>query len=339
MRTRLCSGAIAFTLAASVSTALAQTSPPEFGGKTISLYIGNSVGGGYDLYGRALARHMNKHIPGAPTIIPKNMEGGGSMRAANFMAELAPRDGTAIATIGRGTVFAPLMGQAAAKFDAPKLSWIGSSNDEVSACAAWHTAGVTSFEDLKKTDLVIATTVATDDATQLPKLLNGIFGTRFKVVLGYPGGAQMNKAMESGEAQGRCGLSWGSFKATHPHWIEQRLVIPLFQVAQTKHPDLPNVPLLSDIATTQEQKQMIATFVARQVMGRPFFAPQGVPAETVTTLRTAFDATMRDPEYIAEAEKMRLEVNPVSGVRVQELVAEIYRTPRGVIRKMIELSK
>ena len=325
--------------AAFASIAMAQEPVSDFAGKTISLYIGNSVGGGYDLYARAVARHMTKHLQGAPTIIPKNMEGGGSMRAANFMAELAPRDGTAIATIGRGTIFAPLMGQPGATFDATALSWIGSANDEVSACAAWHTSGVSSFDDLKKKELIIATTVATDDATQLPKLLNGLFGTRFKAVLGYPGGTQMNKAMESGEAQGRCGLSWGSFKATHPQWIEKKLVTPLFQVGLAKHPDLPDVPLLSDLATNEEQRQMIATFVARQVMGRPFFAPQQVPASTVVALREAFDATMRDPDYRAEAEKMGLEVNPVSGARVQDMVAEIYRTPRTVIQKMMKLSK
>ena len=325
--------------AMSASGVLAQAPAADFAGKTISLYIGNSVGGGYDLYARAVARHMAKHLPGAPAIIPKNMEGGGSMRAANFMAELAPRDGTAIATIGRGTIFAPLMGQPGANFDATALSWIGSANDEVSACAAWYTSGVTSFDDLRKNELIIATTVATDDATQLPKLLNGLFGTRFKLVLGYPGGTQMNKAMESGEVQGRCGLSWGSFRATHPHWIEKKLVTPLFQVALVKHADLPHVPLLSDFATTEEQRQMIATFVARQVMGRPFFAPQQVPAATVTALREAFEATMSDPEYRAEAEKMGLEVNPVSGARVQDMVAEIYRTPRGVIQKMMDLSK
>ena len=325
--------------AAFASTAMAQEPVSDFAGKTISLYIGNSVGGGYDLYARAVARHMTKHLQGAPTIIPKNMEGGGSMRAANFMAELAPRDGTAIATIGRGTIFAPLMGQPGATFDATALSWIGSANDEVSACAAWHTSGVSSFDDLKKKELIIATTVATDDATQLPKLLNGLFGTRFKAVLGYPGGTQMNKAMESGEAQGRCGLSWGSFKATHPQWIEKKLVTPLFQVGLAKHSDLPDVPLLSDLATNEEQRQMIATFVARQVMGRPFFAPQQVPASTVVALREAFDATMRDPDYRAEAEKMGLEVNPVSGARVQDMVAEIYRTPRTVIQKMMKLSK
>jgi tripartite-type tricarboxylate transporter receptor subunit TctC len=317
----------------------AQPSSADFSGKSISLYIGNSVGGGYDLYARAVARHMAKHIPGAPAIIPKNMEGGGSLRAANFMAELAPRDGTAMATIGRGTVFSPLMGQAGANFDATALSWIGSANNEVSACVAWHTSGVASFEDLKRRDLILATTVATDDATQLPKLLNGIFGTRFKVVLGYPGGTQMNKAMESGEAQGRCGLSWGSFIATHPHWVEKQMVKPLFQVALERHPAMPDVPLLSDYATTDEQKQMLATFVARQVMGRPFFAPQAVPSATVKVLRDAFDATMSDGEFLAEAKKTRLEINPVSGARVQELVAEIYRTPRGVIQKMIELSK
>ena len=330
---------ISAILAALSSSVAAQSPATDFSGKTISLYIGFSAGGGYDLYGRAVGRHMGKHMPGSPAVVPRNMGGGGSLRAANYMAELAPRDGTAIATIGRGTVFAPLMGQPGANFDATAFAWLGSANEEASTCIAWHTSGVSSFDDLKKKDLILASTVATDDASQLPKLLNGLLGTRFKVILGYPGGAQMNKAIESGEVQGRCGLSWGSFKATHSRWVESKLVSPLFQVALTRHPDLLHVPLLMEYASTDEQKQMLATFVARQVMGRPFFAPQGLPGDTVTLLRSAFDATMRDSEFVAEMEKLRLEVNAVTGARVQELVTEIHRTPRHVIKKMMELSE
>ena len=316
----------------------AQVAEPSFTGKTISLYIGNSIGGGYDLYARALARHMAKHIPGNPTIVPKNMEGGGSLRAANYMAEVAPRDGTAIATIGRGTAFAPLMGQRGAAFDATALSWIGSANEERSVCVAWHTSGVHSFEDLKSRDLVIGSTLATDDASQLPKLLNGLFGTRFKLVLGYPGGNEMNLAMERGETQGRCGLSWGSFKATHPDWVSEKRALPLFQVSLAKTQDLADVPFLLDIATNDEERMMLKSFAARQAMGRPFFAPPGVPKPTLDLLRRAFNETMADADFRADAEKSGLELNPVEGERVADLVREIYLTPPDVIRRMIEMS-
>ncbi len=320
-------------------TASADTAMEVYKGKTISLFIGNSIGGGYDLYARTLARHLPKFITGNPTIIPKNMEGGGSLRAANYMYDVAPRDGTAIATIGRGTAFAPLIGQPGAKFHGPSFSWIGSANDETSACAAWHTSGVANFNELRLSDLILGTTLATDDATQLPKLLNGLFGTRFKLVMGYPGGNEMNMAMERGETQGRCGLSWGSYKATHPEWVEKKLLKILFQVSFSKHPDLPDVPLLMDLAETQEQKQMLSAFAARQVMGRPFFAPPGLPVEVLNILRDAFDATMKDNEFLADSVRTGLEINPVSGDRIQKLVADIYQTPTDVVQKMIRLSQ
>ena len=333
---KLLFAAAAYTL--SIAASCAQPAVVNFAGKTISLYIGNSIGGGYDLYGRAIARHLSKHIPGSPAILPKNMEGGGSLRAANFMASVAPRDGTAIATIGRGTAFATLMGQKGATFDATTLSWLGSANEETSVCAAWHTSSVKSMPDLKTRDLVIGSTLATDDASQLPKLLNGLFGTRFKLVLGYPGGNEMNMAMERGETQGRCGLSWGSFNATHPEWVTKKFVTPLFQVALSRSPDLPEAPLLLDMATNEEQRMMIKSFAVRQAMGRPFFAPPDLPEATLNMLRQAFDATMADREFRADAEKSGLEINPVKGARVAELVSEIYRTPPEVVRRMIEMS-
>jgi tripartite-type tricarboxylate transporter receptor subunit TctC len=309
-----------------------------FSGKTISLYIGNSVGGGYDLYARILARHMTKYIPGAPTIVPKNMEGGGSLRAANFMFNVAPRDGTAFATIGRGTAFAPLIGQRGANFDATKLTWIGSANDEVSACASWHTSGVTNVQDLFSKELVIGSTVASDDASQLPKVTNGLLGTKFKLVLGYPGGNEMNLAMERAETQGRCGLSWSSFAATHAEWIKSRKVNLLFQVSFAKHRDLPDVPLLLDLAKTPEERQILRLFAVRQVMGRPFFAPPDVPRDRANALREAFDRTMADTEFLAEATKAKLEINPVAGGKVEQIVNEIYQTPPDLVRRAAGLA-
>jgi len=332
--------AVTLALAWGVRPSPARAQSPEefFSGKTISLYIGNSVGGGYDLYARILARHMAKYIPGAPAIVPKNMEGGGSLRAANFMFNLAPRDGTAFATIGRGTAFAPLIGQRGATFDAIRFAWIGSANDEVSACAAWHTSGVGSVQDLFVRELVIGGTVASDDAAQLPKVMNGLLGTKFRLVLGYPGGNEMNLAMERGETQGRCGLSWSSFAATHPDWIKAKMINLLFQVSFAKHRDLPEVPLLLDLARTPQQRQILRLFAVRQVMGRPFFAPPDVPRDRVEVLRRAFDRTMTDPDFLAEAAKARLEVNPVAGVRVEQIVNEIYETPPDLVKKAAELA-
>jgi tripartite-type tricarboxylate transporter receptor subunit TctC len=281
---------------------------------------------------------MVKHIPGTPTIVPKNIDGGGSLRAANFVASVAPRDGTAFATIGRGTAFAPLVGQRGANFDATKFTWIGSANDEVSACASWYTSGVESVHDLFSRELVIGSTVATDDASQLPKLMNGLLGTKFKVILGYPGGNEMNLAMERGETQGRCGLSWSSFAAIQPEWVRSKKVKLLFQVSLAKHRDLPDVPLLLDLAKTPEQKQILRLFAVRQVMGRPFLAPPDVPKDRAEALRRAFDLTMADPDFLAEATKAKLEINPVAGVKVEEIVKAIYQTPADLIKRATDLA-
>jgi tripartite-type tricarboxylate transporter receptor subunit TctC len=318
--------------------ASAQSIEQFFSGKTITLYIANSVGGGYDLYGRLLSRHMSKYIPGKPAIIPKNMDGGGALRAANYMYEVAPRDGTAIATIGRGTVFAPAIGQRGANFDSTKFNWLGSANDEVSTCAAWYTSGVTNFDDLLVRDLVIGSTVASDDSAQLPKAMNGLLGTKFKIVNGYPGGNEMNLAMERGETQGRCALSWASYKATHQEWITEKKVNLLFQVSLTKHRDLPDLPLVLDLAKTEEQRQILKLFAVRQVMGRPFLAPQEVPRDRVDALRRAFDQALEDPGLIAEAEKAKLEINPVNGARVEAIVKETFSTPPEIMKKAAELA-
>jgi hypothetical protein len=267
------------------------------------------------------------------------MEGGGSLRAANFMYQVAPRDGTAIATIGRGTAFAPLIGQRGAAFEATKLTWVGSANDEVSACAAWHSSGVSSVQDLYSKELVIGGTVASDDAAQLPKVMNGLLGTKFKLVLGYPGGNEMNLAMERLETQGRCGLSWSSFVASHPKWVAEKKINLLFQVSMAKHRDLPDVPLLLDLAKTSDDRQILRLFAVRQVMGRPFFAPPDVPKDRAGVLREAFDRTLADEAFLAEATKAKLEINPVSGLKVEQIVNEIYETPPDLVKKAAELAK
>jgi len=302
-------------------------------GRTVEVYVGYSTGGGYDIYARMLARHMGRFIPGNPTLVPKNMEGAGSLRLANWLATAAPRDGTAFGTIGRGTAFDPVLGQPGAKFKGPDLSWIGSMNHEVSICAAWHDAGVSSFEDLKTKGLLVGGVSPNDDTVQFAKVLNSVLGTKLTIVTGYPGGNDIVLAMERGEVKGRCGWSWSSVVTARPTWMKEKKIVVLVQLALSKHPDLPDVPLVTDLANNPSQRQMLRLIFARQVMGRPFVAPPGIPADRLAALRRAFMQTLADKEFLADAAKARLEVDGVSGEEVEKLVKELYATPADVAKQ------
>jgi tripartite-type tricarboxylate transporter receptor subunit TctC len=315
-------------------------SPAEFfKGKTVELYIGYSVGGGYDLYARVLARHIGKFIPGNPTVVPKNMEGAGSLRLANWLYRVAPKDGTVFGTFGRGTAFDPVLGEPGAQFDGTKFSWIGSANNEVSVCVAWSTTGITSFNDLLTRDFTVGGTAGSSDTDQFPRIINGVLGTKMRVVSGYPGGNDIVLAMERGEVQGRCGWSWSSVKATHGSWINDHKITVLVQLSLGKHPDLADVPVVVDLAKTDEQRQILKLIFARQTMGRPYLAPPSVPPDRVEALRKAFIDTMNDEDFLADAEKAQLEINPVDGAHVQDLVEEVYRTSPEVAKKAAELLK
>src|SRR5258705_8369155 len=254
MALRLVSRSVVAALAIVAAPLCHAQTPAEFyRGKTIDLYIGTSVGGGYDAYGRMLARHMSKYMPGNPTIVPKNMEGGGGMRLANFLNNAAPKDGTAFAVFNRGIAFDPLLGNRTAQFEATKFNWVGSTNDEVSICATWHTTGVTTLAQLTAKELVVGATGPTGDTWPFPKIVNGVLGTRFKIISGYPGGNDVDLAMERGEVQGRCGWSWTSRKATHRPWLDRKLIHIVFQMGLSQHPDLADVPVIMDFARTHGQ--------------------------------------------------------------------------------------
>ena len=302
-------------------------------GRAIDLYIGYSVGGAYDLYARVIGRHLGAHIPGNPTLVPKNLEGAGSLRLANYLYRVAPKDGSAIGTIGRGIAFDPLLIGQGDAFDAQKYNWIGSANNEISVCVAMRQSGITKFEDLFTKELTVGGTGTSADTDQFPRVLNGVLGTKFKIVEGYPGGNDVVLAMERGEVQGRCGWSWSSVKSTHKSWIDDKRMIVLVQLSLTKHPELPDVPLAMDFAKTDEQRQILKLVLARNVMGRPYLAPPNVPTDRIAALREAFSATMADKDFRAEADKTNLEVNPVSGAEVEKLVKEVYATPADVIAK------
>jgi len=297
---------VAFPL---VTAAGAQSATDFYRGKTIDLNIGYSVGGGYDLYARLIARRLGQHIPGNPTVVPKNMEGAGSLRLANYLYAAAPSDGTVIGATSR------------------------SANNEVSVCVALASSGVTKFEDLFTKQLTIGSTGAADDTYQFPALINAVLGTKFKIVTGYPGGNDVSLALERDEVQGRCGWSWSSIKTTRFNWVRNKRIIVLVQMSLTKHPDLPDVPLIMDLAKTDEQRQIFKMIFARQTMGRPYLAPPGVPADRLAALRKAFMDTMADQEFLGEAEQNKFEINPVSGEQLEALVKEVYQTPPEVVKK------
>jgi tripartite-type tricarboxylate transporter receptor subunit TctC len=317
--------AVALLAALPASTALAQSPADFYRGKSIELYVNVSVGGGYDLYARMVARHLGKHLPGHPTIVPQNMPGGGGMRLANWLYNVGPKDGTVIGAVARAMAFEPLLGNKSAQYDGIKFNYIGSANNEVSVCVAWYTSGVKTFEDAQKTQLVVGTGGVADDTYQYPAILNNLFGAKFKMVPGYPGGNDINLAMERGEVQGRCSIPWSTVKATRKFWIDEKKVNLLMQYSLSKHVDLPNVPLVMDLAKTDEQRNILKLIFGRQVMGRPFAVPPGVPPARVAMLRKAFMDTMADKDFLAEAAKAKFEINPVSGETIENLVSEVYR--------------
>jgi tripartite-type tricarboxylate transporter receptor subunit TctC len=335
---RACILAASFVTAA--ATAAAQTPEEFFRGKSLTFVIGYAPGSGYDLYARLLARHYGASIPGAPNIVAQNMPGAGSLQAANFIYEIAPKDGTHFGMTGRGTPMTPLLGGRGARFkDDKSFTWIGSMNNEVSVCVAWHTSGAKTIQDAMQRELTTAaTSLGADDTTVFPAVLNAMIGTKFKWITGYPGGAAMNLAMERGEAHGRCGWSWSSVKSTQADWLKDGRISILLQLSLAKHPDLPNVPSIMDFAKSEEQRRVLELIFSRQVMGRPVLAPPGVPADRVKALRDAFDATMKDPAFLADAEKGKWEITPVRGEDIELLMARVYATPKEIVARAIEIT-
>ena len=323
----LARGLVLLALVLPSSAALAQAPAEFYRGKTIDLYIAYSAGGAYDLYARMISRHIGKHIPGNPTVVPKNMEGAGGLRLANFLYNAAPRDGTAIGATSRSTVFEPLLGNKAAQYDPAKFTWLGSANDEVGVCVSWHTSGIEHFDDLFTKELTVGSTGFGDDTYQFPRFVNNVLGTRMKIIPGYPGGNDVSIAMERGEVGGRCGWSWSSVKPTRMNWVTEHKINLLMQFSLAKHADLPDVPLIMDYAKTDEHRAMFKFIFARQVMGRPYQGPPGIPADRLQVLQKAFMDTMVDQEFLAEAEKGKFEIRPVSGAEIGKLVADVLNTP------------
>jgi tripartite-type tricarboxylate transporter receptor subunit TctC len=259
------------------------------------------------------------------------MPGAGSLKAVNYLYAAAPKDGTVFGTFGRSMPIEPLLGSA--KFDARKLTWLGSITSDVSVCVTWHTSSIKSFEDLVSQPSRFAGQGAGSDPDVFASTLKNLFAPKLKLVTGYPGSNEGALAMERGEVDGECGVSWSTLAASHPDWVRDHKINVLVQAALEKDPELPNVPLLLDLAKDDETRAILKVIVASQSFARPFAAPPGLAADRTVALRTAFDDTMKDPAFLADAKQLGLEVRPVSWQQIEQLMPEIYATPKDVLDK------
>jgi tripartite-type tricarboxylate transporter receptor subunit TctC len=308
----------------------AQTVADFYAGRTINVYVGFSSGGAYDIYARQLARFMGSHLPGHPTLVPQNTTGAGGLTLANFLFNIAAKDGTAIGTFSRGLVTAPLLGTGA-RYDSTKFFWLGSVAAEADLCAVWSTSPIATWDDMERKDFVMGGTAPGADTDDYSSVLKNMFGAKLKLVSGYPGGNELNIAMERGEIDGRCGWSWSAIKSTNRSWIDEKKIRLLVQMGLSKESELPDVPWIMDFAANDRDRQILDLLLARQVTAWPFMAPPGLPEDRKAALRQAFDDTMRDPGFLAETKRSGLIVNPVDGAKIDALIAELYRIPKDVV--------
>jgi tripartite-type tricarboxylate transporter receptor subunit TctC len=313
------------------ATALAQAPEGFFKGRQITFLIGAGAGGGYDVYFRTFGRYLVRHIPGAPTIVPKNMPAASGLAAANTLYSSAERDGATIGAFPNNIPMDPLFGNPGARYDAQRLNWLGSIGKLENVCATWITSPIRTIAQAREREVIVAAAAATSNSAIMPKVLNALMGTKFKIVSGYDPGSGLTLALESGETEGVCGLSWSTMKAARPHWIKDNKLNVIVQLGLTKLPELPDVPSALDLVNDPVKKQVLELILVRQEIGRPVAAPPGVPADRLEILRRAFDDTMKDPEFLAEAEKAQLEIEPLSAHEIDTLLANAFATRKAIV--------
>jgi tripartite-type tricarboxylate transporter receptor subunit TctC len=331
---RLAASALACVL--STAPLAAQDAVEQFyKGKQISVIVGSSSGGGYDTYARLLARHFGSAMPGNPTMVVQNMSGAGSNRAAGYIYSVAPKDGTAAAAIFPGAVLQPLLSDAPVSHDPNKLIYLGSANSDVYVCYVRSDAPVKTFKDVLTKELIIGASNPGATTYDLPLLLNSVLGTKFRIVTGYAGSREMTLALERGEVQGACGIGWTGIETMHPDWFAKDTIRVLVQLSTKGHDDLNKrgVPRAEELAQSEDDKKVIRLVFSQGIFGRPFVLPPGVPAERVAALRKAFVAAFNNKTLRAEADKMQLDVDPMSGDELQKLVADLYDTPPRLVER------
>jgi tripartite-type tricarboxylate transporter receptor subunit TctC len=321
-----------------LTSAQAIADPVEdfYRGKRVTLVIGYGTGGGYDTYARLFARFVGEHIPGKPTVIAQNMPGAGSRGAANWLYNVAPKDGTVIATLSQTTPTDQALGQSGIQFDARRYNWIGNMvvvNNILFVSAA---SGVRTIDDARKKVITVGATGASSPSVLYPQVSNTILGTRFKIVAGYPGGGDINLAVERGEVDGRGSDSWASMKANNARWLREKTINILFQIGPRREADLADAPLWSELGESDEQRQILDVLSGDVAVGRPILTTPDVPAERVAALRLAFDQTMRDPKFVAAAEQAGMVLNPLGGEELQRIVARVTSPAPELIAKVKE---
>ena len=334
--------ACALALLSVPQAAYAQSVADFYKGKTITIVVGSDVGGGYDLTARTLAHHLARHVPGQPNVIVQNKPGASSIVAANYVYEIAPKDGSVIAAVQRPIPFQTLFGDTGVRFDVRKMQWLGSTTNELGVVVAWHTAPQQTFADLYKSEMVIGGTGPATDPELYPRAMNRVLGTKFRIVSGYPGQAQVALAMERGEIQGSGNWSFFSdIEKGHPDWIAEKKVRFLLQLglAKGQSPALRDVPLVLDVTHNEAERHVFEILMGMKALGRPFFVAPGVPKDRTEALRAAFMATMRDTDFLAEAGQVLGPIDPVSGADMQAIIANVYALPAEVIAQAREAVK
>jgi tripartite-type tricarboxylate transporter receptor subunit TctC len=338
-RKTLQAAALAIGLAATLAQPGRAAGVEEFfRSKTISVVIGYSVGGGYDSYARLLSHYIGEHIPGRPTVVAQNMPGAGSVKAANYIYGVAPKDGTVFGTFGRTVPVSPLLGTAGATFDATKFTWLGSISRDTSLCITSAKSPVKTWDDFLAKPTTLGGEGAGSDPDVFALLFKNLFGAKVKLVSGYPGTNDTSLALERGEIDGFCGLSWSTLKVHHQDWLAAKSINIIVQAGLQKEPELANVPSALDLAKTQEQRQILKLILSSQEMARPFAAPPGLAADHKAALVAAFADTMTDGNFLAEARKETLDVNPVSAGDVEALMHDVYSTPKDVTDRAAKLT-
>ena len=322
-----------------LQAAAAQGAADFYKGKTIQIIVGFGAGGGYDLYARALARYLGKHVPGNPNVVVQNMEGAGSVRAANYVYGGSPKDGTVIAAVNQNAPMYQLLGGAGARFEAAHLQWLGSTNRETQVTYLWHTAPVKTFIDIIKTEVVTGAQAAGTTQYDYPMLANVVFNTKFKVVSGYKSTQAIHLAMERGEVMGRGGNSWSSLQTANASWIKENKINLLVQVGFQKEPDLPDVPLLLDLVKNEEGKGVIRVISLPTAIGYGHWLAPEVPKDRLSALRTAYSAVMKYPEFIKETKKSGMDIRVQTGAEVEALVNQVIKTPQPILDRTAQILK
>jgi tripartite-type tricarboxylate transporter receptor subunit TctC len=300
-------------------------------GRQINLIVYSTAGSTYDVYARLLARHMGRHIPGNPSFVAQNMPGAGGLKATDYLYNIAAKDGSVFGTISRGNPFEPLIGTTQTHFDPLKFTWLGSMNREVSVAVSWHTVPVKTIDDLMTRELIIPGTGAGADSQIIPLAINNLVGTKFKIIPGYASTTRAALAMEQGEIEGIGYWSWSAIISGHPDWLRDKKLNIIFHTGAQDYAELPGVPKIRDRAKSDNDRKALDLLLAREVLGRPFVAPPNLPADRAKALKTAFATTLKDPEFLADAKKGRVDIELVTGDEVEALLREVFAYPPAVI--------